>query len=128
MIPFLIPLLEWDSPGEGDNPWMALNDTRGFGPENINVAIPVDGHNYTVGVHYYQGNGTEEASVFIKIYCGVSSDRPAYEAGPVVMRDYGGSVEGNDFWKVAAVAWNGDGCSVTPIDEMVLALSAMRER
>jgi hypothetical protein len=119
---------DWDNPGDDDDPRLDLIESLGFGPENINLSVPVTGHIYTVGVHYYQGMGMDEAEVFVKIYCGVSSDMPAYEAGPVIMRDYGGSPDGNDFWKVAALTWEGEGCSVTPIDEMVLALAAMYER
>jgi hypothetical protein len=122
------PALDWDGAGPDDDPRLDPIDSEGFGPEIINIQMPVTGSIYTVGIHYFQGNGMDEGEVLVRIFCGRGSSEPAFEAGPVTMRDYGGDTDGNDFWKVAEVTWNGDSCSVRPIDEMVLALAARRER
>jgi hypothetical protein len=122
------PRLDWDAPGPEGDPSLDLHDSEGFGPEVIDVPAPVTGNTYTVGVHYYQGNGLDEADIFVRIFCGTGSTQPAFDAGPIRMRDYGGGTDGNDFWKAAAVTWEGGTCSVAPIDEMVLALAAMYER
>jgi len=122
------PGLDWDTPGPEGDPALDPHESEGFGPEIINVSLPVDGRTYTVGVHYYQGNGLNEADIFVKIFCGAGSASPAFEAGPVRMRDYGGSTDGNDFWKAAEVTWDGETGSTVPIGEMVLALAAMYER
>jgi len=122
------PALDWDGAGPEDDPRLDPIDSEGFGPEIINIQVPVTGSIYTVGVHYFQGNGMDEGEVLVRIFCGSGSSEPAFEAGPVTMRDYRGDTDGNDFWKVAEITWNGDSCRVRPIDEMVLALAAKRER
>jgi hypothetical protein len=122
------PGLDWYPPGPEGDPSLDQHDTEGFGPEITNVLLPVEGSMYTVGVHFYQGNGLDEADIYVRIFCGSGSMSPVFEAGPVRMQDYRGSTDGNDFFKVAEVSWEGNSCSVAPIGEMVLALAAMRER
>jgi len=121
-------VLEWDAPVPEDNPRLDIDDVDGFGPENINIYSPVAGHNYTVGIHYYDAEGMGPASVYVKIYCGEISTSPVYEAGPKTLNDHGMGFRYNDFWKVASIYWNGYGCSVTPIDVVVSASDAMSSR
>jgi len=121
-------VLEWDAPGPDDNPRLDLDDVDGYGPENINIAIPPTSNTYTVGIHYYDADTWGDAQVYVKIYCGVISVDPIYEAGPKTLRDHHIGPTGNDFWKVADVAWNGYTCSVTPIDVIVIAEDAMNSR
>lgn len=117
--------LHWDVPNNSsDDPRLDLDDTNGYGPENINIDAPVAGHQYKVGVHYFSSHGQGPASVYVKIYCGTISINPIYETGPMVLYGSSGDPWGNDFWKVASVTWNGWNCSVTPLNQVVTASQA----
>jgi len=121
-------ILEWDVPAyTPDNPRLDIDDVTGYGPENINIDIPVAGHTYTVGVHYYSDHGFGPSQVYLKIFCGTISMYPVYEVGPTRLLGSSSPME-NDFWKVAEVAWDGFGCSVSPIDSIVLAREASASR
>ena len=116
--------LYWDVANDlGDDPRLDLDDVNGYGPENINIDEPVVGHQYKVGVHYYNDAGQGPSSVYVKIYCGTVSMNPVYETGPRVLNG-AGDPWSNDFWKVAAVTWNGWTCSVTPLNQVVSATQA----
>lgn len=120
--------LEWDQPNYNpDNPRLDLDDTQGYGPENINIDEPLTGHTYTIGVHYFNDSGWGPAEVYIKIYCGDINTDPIYEYGPMTI-DVGSTDELNDFWKVADVEWNGFDCDVTPINTVVTAQDARTSR
>jgi hypothetical protein len=120
-------VLEWDAPGTDDNPRLDLDDVDGYGPENINIAIPV-AQTYRVGIHYYDNDFWGDSQVYVKIYCGTITVDPVYEAGPRTLRAYGPREPMNDFWKVADVTWNGYSCSITPIDVVVTHEQALTER
>jgi hypothetical protein len=110
-------VLEWDSPGPADNPRLDLDDVEGYGPENININEPVIGHEYIAGVHYYYAEGWGPAQVYVKIYCASTSGEcesgPPVEFGPVTLHDpTADSMDDNEFWRVAAITWNGFTCSV----------------
>jgi hypothetical protein len=117
-------VLDWDAVDYlPDNPTLDIDDLDGFGPENINISRPVAGHRYTVGVHYFSDDGWGPSQVYVKIYCGTSSLDPIYEVGP--MQLYGASdPTSNEFWKVAHLTWDGQGCAVEPLDEIVAAWEA----
>lgn len=102
-------VLDWDLPVTGDNPRLDLDDTDGFGPENINIDRPVDGRTYAIGVHYYSDDGYGPADVYVKVYCGETSAAPAAWFGPVRLQSTG------DFWRVANVTWGAGVCAVTPL-------------
>lgn len=105
--------LPWDSAAGGDDPRLDLDDTEGFGPENINIDEPAVGHTYQVGVHFFSADSSDEpAQAYVRIYCGTIDVSPVYEVGPVAIRAPGGS--DHDFWRVASVAWDGVRCAVTP--------------
>ncbi len=117
--------LHWDVPGfPGDDPRLDIDDTNGFGPENINIDEPVIGHQYKVGVHYFSDAGQGPSDVYVKIYCGTISINPVFEAGPMTLNGNTANSWGNDFWKVATVTWNGATCSVLPINQVVTGLQA----
>jgi len=116
--------LPWDLPTIVDNPRLDLDDTDGYGPENINIDEPVVGHQYKVGVHFFSDGNPGPAAVYVKIYCGTVSINPVYETGPKMLYASGGGSWDNDFWKVASVTWNGWNCSVTTIDQVVPANQA----
>ncbi|MBI5485846.1 MAG: hypothetical protein HY905_00790 [Deltaproteobacteria bacterium] len=110
-------VLEWDAPGAEDNPRLDLDDVEGHGPENINIDDPVVGSEYLVGVHYYDEAGWGPSQVYVRIYCastsGVCESGPPVDFGPVTLVNGGlGGMEASDFWRVAAVTWNGVTCSV----------------
>ncbi len=104
------PVLEWGRPGPADNPALDIDDTDGFGPENINVDEPYDGV-YRVGVYAYNGSG----SVMVRIYCGGDRTEPRVTFGPRMLRGVGGQ---HDFWRVADIDVRGFGCDVSALDRV----------
>ncbi|MCC6878046.1 MAG: hypothetical protein IT378_27285 [Sandaracinaceae bacterium] len=104
------PVLEWGAPGTADNPRLDIDDTNGFGPENINIERPQSG-TYRVGVHCYGGRGLT-TRVTVRVYCGGSTTTPRQTFGPVALRD---NDQGNDFWRVADVAIDASGCRITDL-------------
>lgn len=102
------PVLEWGVTGvTEDNPRLDIDDTDGFGPENINIERPVPG-TYRVAIHNYRGDGPNRTTV--RIYCGGSTTTPMATFGPVALR--GGS---DDFWRVADVTIGPGGCTITDL-------------
>lgn len=94
-------ILEWGAAGVvDDNPRLDIDDTDGFGPENINVRRPVPG-TYRVGVHAYRGFGR----VTVRIYCGGSTTMPRQTFGPV-------AIDGTRLWRVADVDIGAAGCTI----------------
>ncbi|MDI7268734.1 MAG: OmpA family protein [Myxococcota bacterium] len=102
-------VLPWDAPGTADDPRLDLDDTDGFGPENINISRPVDGRMYVIGVHYFSDDGYGPADVHVKVYCGETSAAPVAWFGPVRLE------RTDEFWRVASVTWVGGVCAVTPL-------------
>ena len=101
-------VLEWYSAGPADNPSLDLDDTNGFGPENINIDEPRAGV-YTIGVHAFSGRG----GVTVRVYCGGDRTSPRAEFGPVTIGPRPG---GRDFWRVAEVDITGvASCTVTQL-------------
>lgn len=100
--------LMWPPDGAENDPSLDLDDTDGFGPENINIEEPAPG-TYRVGVHAFSGDG----GVTVRIYCGGSRTEPRATFGPTRLDDRSGS-SSRDFWRVADVAIDGVGrCTVT---------------
>ena len=127
--------MSWDGGSSADDPRLDLDDTEGFGPENINIDEPVVGYEYTVGVHYFSDDGSgRPAHAYVSIYCGTIDVDPAYQVGPVDIRASGWDSFSNDFWRVATVEWDGFGCHVTPLAEadgspdIIIASDAQRHR
>ncbi|MDQ3033400.1 MAG: hypothetical protein M3Y87_13360 [Myxococcota bacterium] len=92
--------LAWGGPGENDDPRLDLDDTNGFGPENINIMRPGAG-TYRVGVHAFRGF----ARVTVRIYCGGSTTTPRQTFGPVAIDD-------RRVWRVADVDITAAGCTI----------------
>ena len=107
--------LEWDMPGAADNPRLDLDDTDGFGPENINVDR-FGARSYRIGAHMYSGDTRTDARVTVLVYCGGST--PVQTFGPTRLVDNGTGPTGGDFWLVADVLptpSGGNNCTVRPI-------------
>lgn len=103
--------LSWGEATDDDDPHLDIDDTNGFGPENINIDVP-ELAAYEIGVHAFQGRSLQNA-VTVRIYCGGSKTEPKVSIGPVTLR---GSTSpfNNDFWKVATVEVQEDGgCEIT---------------
>jgi hypothetical protein len=107
----------WDAAGTADDPRLDIDDTDGYGPENINIDVPVTGSTYRVGVHYY--SGTPVTSVTVRIYCGDISTTPVRTFTRSL------SLGGTDFWRIADVRWDGgDACTLTAIDALTTRTAA----
>lgn len=97
--------LSWFGPGPDDDPSLDIDDTNGFGPENINIERPRDG-TYRVGIDAFSG----AASVVVNIYCGGSTTTPRRTFGPVFITS-----SSDDLWRVADVAIAGSSCTITDL-------------
>ncbi len=96
--------LDWGVPGVNeDDPRLDIDDTNGFGPENINIDVPADGP-YRAGVVAFSG----DARVTMRIYCGGSRLEPAETFGPVLVRS-------GQLWRVADIEIDGVDCTITPL-------------
>jgi hypothetical protein len=96
---------EWDgqSGRSAGDPSLDVDDLSGFGPENINVDLPVD-DTYTTAVHFFSGSQSTATTVKIFVNGGL-----AYESTVDLQTD-------DDFWEVAQVQWSNGGAIVAPID------------
>jgi hypothetical protein len=104
--------LEWGAPGSDDNPRLDLDDTNGFGPENINITRPQPG-TYRVAVHDFRSDRTNRVTV--RIYCGGSTTTARATFGPALINRRGGA-SGRDFWRVVDVTIDAaGGCTVTDL-------------
>lgn len=97
--------LSWPPGGTEDDPSLDIDDTDGFGPENINIESPIDG-TYRVSIDAFRG----AANTTVRIYCGGSTTDPRQTFGPVFI-DSGP----NDLWRVADVTISGAGCTITDL-------------
>lgn len=97
-------------------------DARGGGDvEVLRVTDPVEGAEYEVGVHAFEGPGSARAT--LRIYCGDG-------ARVTLTRDLDGgwALAGDGaFWQAAAVTWRGPGaCAVRPLGQVLRAADARR--
>ena len=97
---------DWGPSGPSGNPSLDVDDTDGWGPENINIVAPEAGVPYTVGIHYYSPAGFGASDATVRIYTDglLRFEREGYN----LPRD-------EAFWEVATVEWpSGD---VVPIGQ-----------
>ncbi len=52
-----------------DDPSLDLDDTNGWGPENMNLQLPENGVDYGVGVHYWDDHDFGASTATTRIYC-----------------------------------------------------------
>jgi len=85
---------DWgDDSSEYDDPTLDLDDTTGYGPENINIAAPEDGE-YDIYVHYFMDNGASAVTSTVRVYL---DGEAAFETSEVM--------EHNERWFVGSVLW-----------------------
>jgi hypothetical protein len=97
--------LSWPPGGAEDDPSLDIDDTDGFGPENINIESPIDG-TYRVAIDAFRG----AANTTVRIYCGGSTTEPRQTFGPVFIDS-----SSNDLWRVADVTISGASCTITDL-------------
>jgi hypothetical protein len=97
---------EWAADGPDDNPSLDIDDTNGFGPENINLDQPQVGIDYRVGVHYWSDHGQGPARATVRIFI---RGELLFEASEVLPSS-------GAWWEVAEVQWTT--ASVVPISRV----------
>lgn len=88
---------DWGSTDKSidDNPQLDLDDTDGWGPENLNLKIPENKVNYTVGVHYWDDHDFGDSVATVRIYI-----------QGVLKGEYVSSTLAEcDLWWVKQIAW-----------------------
>jgi len=67
------PAPKWGNAAlQTDDPSLDLDDTNGWGPENMNLQLPENGVDYGVGVHFWDAHGFNSSSpstATVRIYC-----------------------------------------------------------
>ncbi|MEO0323946.1 MAG: FAD-dependent oxidoreductase, partial [Myxococcota bacterium] len=108
-------VLNWGDPDRtDDDPSLDIDDTDGFGPENINIDEPAFG-TYRVGVHAFARSG----NVTVNVYCGGRAE-PDETFGPRALSN-------NRFWRVADVTL-GRACTIESIDTIDSRTDVERRR
>jgi uncharacterized protein YfaP (DUF2135 family) len=85
--------LDWGATGSAGDPVLDVDDTEGYGPENITIASGAESGEYRVIIHDYDGTVGEVATV--RIYF---NDVEAAHYTSVAMDD-----SGHRYWEVARV-------------------------
>jgi len=78
-----------------DDPSLDIDDTDGWGPENINLNNPEDGVTYRIGVNYFNDHGYGRSEMTLRLFLFGSK---IYEGSRWLEAR-------NDFWEVAGLAW-----------------------
>ena len=90
---FCNPSPDWGESGSEDDPRLDLDDRSGYGPENINIEIPVE-DTYQVRVHYFDEQGDDLVTATVRIYTyGLLQE----ELSQVMERD--------EVWEVGQINW-----------------------
>ena len=88
-----------------DDPFLDVDDTNGFGPENINLSQTGPGR-YGVYVHYWRSPPRVSSTAQVQIFLN-GATTPAYTASQ--------QLECNDLWFVGEVDWNGTTGTFSPV-------------
>lgn len=89
------PAPEWhDTQDDEDNPRLDLDDTTGYGPENINIPEP-KAASYEINVHYYSDDGQGATEARIRIF--LSSE--------LVFEDTATLTSTGKVWNVGKIEW-----------------------
>ena len=89
-----------------DNPSLDIDDSTGFGPEQISIPSPQSGV-FTVGVHYYCDLGLGPSVATVRIFCNGSLARELTQSLAAT----------GTLWQVATIDW--PSCAVTPSGQTV---------
>ena len=98
---------DWGAAGALDDPRYAIDNTDGFGPEEIKIDEPADG-DYTVMVHYSGDHGGGSTMATVRIWV------EGEEAG-----EYEMLLEHNELWNLGYIRW--PMAVFVPVDEAVVA-------
>lgn len=92
------PKPNWGDYGDdADDARLDRDDKDGWGPENINIAVPEADVAYTIGVHYWAANSFGKSLPVVRVYLDASS-APAYVLqGPEMAQ--------NEFWCAGSISW-----------------------
>lgn len=97
--PTCVPLLWFaGAPFAGPNPRLDIDNTHGYGPENINIDDPVAGR-YRVYVHYYGLVDPTDAPTLNTVRIYIDGQLQA---------EYRRTLARNDLWRIAEIQWNPD--------------------
>lgn len=111
--------VNWDgiAGGTPGDPRLDIDDTQGFGPENIQIEAPVD-NSYIIGVHAYDGNGGgpgfSATDVRVKVFI-----------NGALSETFDGFLDAKDqFWRVARIEVSGGAVSINPVDTVAEHLAS----
>jgi hypothetical protein len=87
---------DWGTAGVTvDDPSIDIDDVDGYGPENVSLNEPQEGHRYRVSAHYFDDRGVGSSTVTVRIYL---SGLLRYEGIHPLERTGSG-------WDVATIDW-----------------------
>lgn len=90
------PEADWGERGEpNDDPSLDIDDTDGWGPENINMDHPEENARYKVGVHYFSDHGFGPSYATVRFYL----------EGMLVREYKRQRLVDQQFWQVFEIAW-----------------------
>ena len=89
------PAPEWGDAGyQPDNPRLDIDDTTGWGPENINIPEPKTAA-YEIDVHYYSDDQMGPTTARIRVYL----------SGELVYEDEAYLTQTGKVWRVGKINW-----------------------
>lgn len=80
-----------------DNPSLDIDDRSGYGPENTNIDVPVDG-TYRVLIHYFDDHGDGDTVAIVRVY-----------AMGTIIGERTLTMGLNTVWEVGQINWTGSG-------------------
>lgn len=88
----------WGTSGSIDDPFLALDNVAGYGPENIKTQEPEFG-DYFVKVHYYSDGGGGSTTATLRVWMN-GDPTPFFEESKIITN--------KEVWDVGIVRWNAD--------------------
>ncbi len=101
-----IPVVHWGSSGQGDDPFLDVDDVDGLGPEVISIPSPEDGMSYLIALHMFRlDSGREDTTATIKVFVD----------GEVIQTVSHAMPDADGWWDALRVTW-GDEVDIETID------------